>query len=107
MYILQTCIQLLGKLIIIIYRNIEALSGTLSLSQCEEAAACEHVYLENADEWTNWPTVPTEGDMAALLRRVTKHSAEFRIVLPDLKLARDIANWTSRKIRMYYFFGET
>jgi oxalate---CoA ligase len=65
----------------------------------EDAAAVEAVFQEEPDEWRAWSMNATEGEMAALLYRVSKHEAEFRIQLPDLKMARDLAQWTSRKIR--------
>jgi len=69
------------------------------LQRLEDAFAVEAVFQEEPDEWRTWSISATDGEMAALLHRVARHEAEFRIQLPDLKMARDLAQWTSRKIR--------
>lgn len=80
-------------------RNAEELSGMLPLQRCEDAAALERVYEEEPEDWRTWPLVTTDGEMAALLRRASDHAVDFKIQLPDLKNARDSAQWSSRKIR--------
>lgn len=81
------------------HRNAEDLTGKLSLQRCEDAAALEKIFEEQPDEWRLWSLLPNDGEMAALLRRVSDHQAEFQVQIPDLKQARDHAQWTSRKIR--------
>lgn len=69
------------------------------MQRIEDAAAIETVFQEDPDEWRSWAINASEGEMAAFLYRASRHEVEFKIQMPDLKMARDIAQWTSRKIR--------
>ena len=83
----------------VLRRNVEDLQGKFPLQRLEDAAAVETVFQADPDEWRTWSINATEGEMMALLHRASRHEAQFKIQLPDLKMARDLIQWTSRKIR--------
>ncbi|KAG8814423.1 hypothetical protein FRC17_001133 [Serendipita sp. 399] len=79
--------------------NAEDLSGRLPLRRCEDAAAIEEVFEDDPDAWRVWSLNPNEGEMAALLQKVSSHEVEFKIQPPDLETINAIAKWNSRKIQ--------
>ena len=87
------------QLLTTLFRNTEDLTGKFPARRLEDAAAIEVVFQEDPDEWRSWAIDASEGEMAGLLHRASRHEVEFRMQVPDLKMARDIAQWTSRKIR--------
>lgn len=78
--------------------NTEELTGKFSQQRCEDAAAIETVYEEEPDDWRIWPMAPSEGEMAALLQRVSRHQVDFKWELPDLELLDNVAQAANRKL---------
>ncbi|KAH7927378.1 hypothetical protein BV22DRAFT_1127415 [Leucogyrophana mollusca] len=77
--------------------NSNAIGGSISRGVFQDACTMEDIQAGEEAEWSEWPLVAADGDVAALLELVSEDKVEFDIDLSHTTASRAKVDWNSKK----------